>query len=141
VNALAVAPPALLLVVGFIICFFGYRLLRFALVLAGFGAGLALGFAVARLIPGTSQVVALVIGIVCGVLGAVISTLLYKVGVFILGAVAGVLVAGIIRDQLAPTVAGLRSCRSRLRHPDAPPRTATDLSLDRVCRSVGHCRR
>ncbi len=95
-NALAVAPPALLLIAGFIVCFFGYRLLRFALVLAGFGAGLALGFAVARLIPGTNQVVALVIGIVCGVLGAVISTLLYKVGVFILGAVAGVLVAGII---------------------------------------------
>lgn len=95
-SALAVAPPALLLIAGFIVCFFGYRLLRFALVLAGFGAGLALGFAVARLIPGTSQVVALVIGIVCGVLGAVISTLLYKVGVFILGAVAGVLIAGII---------------------------------------------
>ena len=95
-NALAVAPPALLLVAGLIVCFFGYRLLHFTLILAGFGAGLALGFAVTRLIPGTSQVLALVIGIVCGVLGAVISTLLYKVGVFILGAAAGVLVAGII---------------------------------------------
>jgi hypothetical protein len=95
-NVLTTISPVLLLVAGFIICFFGYRLLRFTLALAGFGAGLVLGLTIARLIPGTNQVFALVVGIVCGVLGAVVATLLYKVGVFLLGAVAGVLVASII---------------------------------------------
>jgi len=114
VNALAVAPPALLLVAGLIVCFFGYRLLHFTLILAGFGAGLALGFAVTRLIPGTSQVLALVIGIVCGVLGAVISTLLYKVGVFILGAPAFWLPA-----SSCPRPAGTGRCWSSRLPPSA----------------------
>jgi hypothetical protein len=55
-----------------------------------------LGLTVARLIPGTSQILALVVGIVCGILGAVVAALLYKVGVFLLGAVVGLLVASII---------------------------------------------
>ncbi len=85
-----------MLVVGFVLCFFGYRLLRFTLALAGFAVGLALGLAVAGLIHGASQVFTIIIGVVCGILGAVVSTLLYKVGVFLLGAGTGVLLAGII---------------------------------------------
>ena len=95
-NVLTTISPVLLLVAGFVICFFGYRLLRFTLGLAGFAVGLALGLAVAGLVHGASQVFTIVIGIVCGILGAVIATLLYKVGVFLLGAGAGVLVASII---------------------------------------------
>jgi hypothetical protein len=95
-NLPGVASPVLILVLGFILCFFGYRLLRFTLALAGFGAGLVFGLTVVRLIPGASQVLALVVGIVCGILGAVVATLLYKVGVFLLGAVVGLLVASII---------------------------------------------
>ena len=95
-NVLATIPPALPLLAGFIVCFFGYRLVRFTLALAGFAVGLALGLAVAGLIHGVSQVFTIVIGIVCGILGALVATLLYKVGVFLLGAGAGVLVATIV---------------------------------------------
>lgn len=95
-NALSTASPVLLLVAGFVVCFFGYRLLRFTLGLAGFCVGLALGLAGAGLIPGISQVLTIIIGIVGGILGAVLATVLYKFGVFMLGAGAGILVAGVI---------------------------------------------
>jgi hypothetical protein len=95
-NVVTTVSPVLMLIAGFILCFFGYRLLRFTLALAGFAVGLALGLAVAGLIHGVGQVFTIVVGVVCGILGALISTLLYKVGVFMLGAGAGVLVAGII---------------------------------------------
>jgi hypothetical protein len=95
-NVLSTVSPVLLLIAGFVVCFFGYRLLRFTLGLAGFCVGLALGLAVAGLIPGISQVFAIIIGIVCGILGAVLATVLYKFGVFMLGAGAGALIAGVI---------------------------------------------
>jgi hypothetical protein len=93
---LSTASPILLLIAGFVVCFFGYRLLRFTLGLAGFAVGLALGFAVAGLITGISQVFTTVLAVVCGIIGAVLATVLYKVGVFLLGAGAGVLLASII---------------------------------------------
>jgi hypothetical protein len=95
-NLLSTISPVLLLIAGFVVCFFGYRLLRFTLGLAGFCVGLALGLAVAGLITGISQVLTLVIGIICGILGAVLASLLYKFGVFLLGAGAGALIAGVI---------------------------------------------
>jgi hypothetical protein len=95
-NLFTTASPILLLVAGFVVCFFGYRLLRFTLGLAGFCVGLALGLSVAGLIPDISQVFTIIIGIVGGMLGAVIAALLYKVGVFLLGAGTGALVASII---------------------------------------------
>jgi hypothetical protein len=95
-SFLSTVPPVLLLVAGLVVCFFGYRLLRFTLGLAGFCVGLALGLAVAGLIPDISQVLTIIIGIGGGILGAVLATVLYKFGVFLLGASAGVLVAGII---------------------------------------------
>ena len=95
-NALSAVSPVLLLIAGFFVCFFGHRLLRFTLGLAGFAVGLALGLAVAGLITGINQVVTVIIGVVCGILGAALAALLYKVGVFMLGAGAGALVAGIV---------------------------------------------
>ena len=95
-SLLSTVSPVLLLIAGFVVCFLGYRLLRFTLGLAGFCVGIALGLAVAGLIPGISQVFTIIIGIVCGVLGAILATVLYKFGVFLLGAGAGILVAGVI---------------------------------------------
>ncbi len=95
-NFLVTLSPIALLVAGFIICFFGYRLLRLTLGLAGFGVGLALGLAVAGLVPNASQLLTIVAGVVCGILGALAATLLYKFGVFMLGAAAGALAAGIL---------------------------------------------
>ena len=95
-NVLWTVSPVLLLIAGFIFCFFGYRLLRLTLGLAGFGVGLALGLLIAGLIPGTSQVLTIILGIVFGILGAILATALYKFGVFLLGAGAGALIAGVV---------------------------------------------
>jgi len=95
-NVLWTVSPVLLLIAGFIICFFGYRLLRLTLGLAGFGVGLALGLLIAGLIPGASQVLTIILAIVFGILGAILATALFKFGVFLLGAGVGVLVASII---------------------------------------------
>ncbi len=95
-NVLSTVSPVLLLIAGSVVCFFGYRLLRFTLGLAGFCVGIALGLAVAGLIPGISQVFTIIIGIACGILGAVLATVLYKFGVFLLGAGAGALIAGVV---------------------------------------------
>jgi hypothetical protein len=96
-NLLTTVSPAFMLVAGFVVCFFGYRLLRLTLGLAGFGVGLALGlFLAAMLAPSASQILTIVIGIVCGILGALAATLLYKLGVFLLGAAAGALAAGVL---------------------------------------------
>jgi hypothetical protein len=92
----SVASPVVLLIAGLVVCFLGYRLLRFTLGLAGFCVGLALGLAVAGIIAGASHVFTIILGIVCGIVGAVLATVLYKVGVFLLGAGVGALVASII---------------------------------------------
>jgi hypothetical protein len=57
-----------------------------------------------------SQVLTIVIGIVVGILGAILATALYKFGVFLLGAGVGVLVASIIVTATAwhyPMIAGV----------------------------------
>ena len=95
-NWLSTLSPFALLIAGFLVCFFGYRLLRLTLALTGFGVGLALGLAVAGLVPNASQVLTIVVGVVCGILGALAAALLYRLGVFLLGAAAGLLAAGIV---------------------------------------------
>jgi hypothetical protein len=95
-NVLWWVSPFVLLIAGFIICFFGYRLLRLTLGLAGFGVGFALGLLIAGLFPGSSQVLTIILAVVFGVLGAILATALFKFGVFLLGAGVGVLVASII---------------------------------------------
>jgi len=93
---LQTVPPLALVVAGFIVCFFGYRLLRLTLGIAGFGVGLALGLTIVGFVPHASQVLTIVVAIVCGILGALAATLLYKLGAFLLGAGAGTLVAGVV---------------------------------------------
>jgi len=95
-NVLSTVSPVLLLAAGFVVCFFGYRLLRLTLGLAGFGVGLALGLLIAGLIAGVSQVLTIVLAIAFGILGAILATALYKFGVFLLGAGAGALIAGVV---------------------------------------------
>ena len=103
--------------------------------LAGFAVGLALGLAIARLIPGTSHVFTVVIGIVCGILGAVLATLLYKFGVFLLGAGAGALCRRYRhRDRLALPDARPSARRHRWRHSDPTPRTAAGFYPVGLCR-------
>ncbi|UCG43497.1 MAG: DUF4203 domain-containing protein [candidate division WOR-3 bacterium] len=88
------------ILVGGIVCFFGYRVLRAALGIAGFIVGAVLAASGVALIPSSTQVWVLVAALVGGIVGAVLAALLYKVGVFLLGAAAGALVAGLVVTAL-----------------------------------------
>lgn len=88
-NAAAVLAIAL----GGLICFFGYRLLRVTLGVAGFLLGAGLGWFFASAISGIAPLVVIIIALAAGALGAVLAALIYKLGVFLLGAGAGALIA------------------------------------------------
>ncbi len=97
----------LAIALGILICFFGYRVLRVTLAIAGFGVGALLGGGVVGMIPGTTQIVVLIAAGVFGVLGAIFSAVLYKVGVFLLGAGGGALVAGLVVTAIGGTATTL----------------------------------
>jgi hypothetical protein len=97
----ATAGAVLAILLGGLICFFGYRLLRVTLGILGFGVGAALGAVIATNIGGVTQVFVLIIAAACGLLGAVLAAVLYKVGVFMLGAGAGALIASLFAGGLA----------------------------------------
>lgn len=83
------------LILGLVVTFFGYRLLRFTLVVLGFGLGLYLGWLVGMRL-GAVRWLVMVIGIGLGIVGALVSVWLFKVSVFLLGAVAGALIVLVI---------------------------------------------
>lgn len=92
-----VLPGILVALVGILVCFFGYRLLRLTLIITGFALGGYLGFFIASRFTGPGWLTVLsVIGL--GVLGAVLTGFLFKLGVFVLGAVA----AGLLVLVFAP---------------------------------------
>ena len=79
--------------VGILICFLGYRLLKFTLAVVGLIAGAAGGWAVGlSLAPGNNGI-ALVCAIIGGVICAVLCIWLFFLGIFLLGASAGAIVA------------------------------------------------
>lgn len=103
----ATAGAVLAILLGGLICFFGYRLLRVTLAVLGFGVGAALGALVASSIAGVAQVFVLIIAVACGLLGAILAAVLYKFGVFLLGAGAGALIASLFTAGLAGTAGTL----------------------------------
>ena len=98
-----VAAAALAIVLGTLICFFGYRLLRVTLAVAGFLLGAGLGWFFASAIVGIVPVVVIIITLVTGILGAVLAAVVFKLGVFLLGAGAGALLAGFFLAGLTGT--------------------------------------
>lgn len=81
---------------GLLNCFFGYRIFRVLLGVYGFVLGALVGAVVAGSVS-AGQVWVLAIGaIVGGIVGAALMVLLYFVGVFAVGAVAGMLLANAI---------------------------------------------
>ena len=92
---------ALSIVFGVLFCFYGYRM--FDVILA------VLGFTVFGILVGTlvfqvtgHKVVAVTAGVVGGILGAFFLILLYFIGVFLLGAVFGILLAALISGGTVP---------------------------------------
>jgi len=81
---------------GILACFWGYRTVKVILGIIGFAAGFVGGWtAAASLAPG-HDLIALVSALIGGVIGGVLCVWLYFLGVFLLGAGAGVVVAGAV---------------------------------------------
>lgn len=78
-----------LLVFGILNCVLGYRLLRFWLLLFGFGIGAALGGAGAYMADVADKTMYLIVMLIVGILLAVVAFYIYKVGIFLLGAGLG----------------------------------------------------
>src|ERR1039457_2690959 len=79
--------------VGILICFWGYRLLKLTLGVTGFIAGATGGWAVGLSLAPGSNGIALVCALIGGVIGTVLCIWLFFLGVFLLGASAGAIVA------------------------------------------------
>jgi hypothetical protein len=96
-NELAVHLSApLAAVVGSLICFAGYRLVKLTLALMGFIAGAAGGWAVGLALAPNNTTIALVCALIAGVIVAILCVWLFFFGVFVLGACAGAVVAAAV---------------------------------------------
>lgn len=78
-------------VAGIFVCLFGYRLLRVTTAIAGIAAGSAVGMALATELLHCSVSVKIALTAAAGLTGLLLALLLFRVGLFILGAGAGVL--------------------------------------------------
>jgi len=97
-------------VLGLVVCFFGYRLFRIVQAIFGFVLGAVLGGLVAsQFAPGDTTVV-LVVALVCGLIGAALVVAVYKLGVFLVGAVAGAVLAGMIGANLSSDLRLIAMC-------------------------------
>lgn len=79
----------ILLVFGVINCLLGYRLLRFWMMLGGFFLGAGAGFAGAYTMGLSDKMQYLMVMVIAGILLAVVAFLIYRVGIFVLGAAIG----------------------------------------------------
>src|SRR6476660_8706123 len=96
-NQLAVNLSApLAAVVGLLICFAGYRLVKLTLALIGFIAGAAGGWSVGLALAPNNPTIALVCALIAGAILAILCVWLFFFGVFILGASAGAVVAAAV---------------------------------------------
>lgn len=93
-NMEQISTPAMValgavLIFGILNCVLGYRLLRFWMMLGGFFVGAALGFFGAYTMEVQERVIYAGAMAAAGILFAVIAFLIYKAGVFMLGAGIG----------------------------------------------------
>ncbi len=83
----------LVIAVGLLTCFLGYRLLKLTLGLMGLVAGASAGWALGMSLEPGNNGIALVCAVIGAAIGAVLYLWLFYVGVFLLGASAGAIVA------------------------------------------------
>lgn len=91
--AAVMAVFAVALVFGVMNCVLGYRLLRFWVMLFGFAAGALTGLFVAQSMGVTDKMVYLGVMVGAGAIVGLISFMVYKVGIFILGAGLGMTIS------------------------------------------------
>lgn len=87
------------MVAGILTCFWGYRILKFSLAIIGFIAAAYAGWEIGFLLPHASTGLALICALIGGVVGAVLCLWLYYLGVFLLGATAGGVLAAALFNQ------------------------------------------
>lgn len=73
----------IMIAVSLLLCFLGYRITKLAVAIVGFSAGLSFGSFIGSKI-GAGQAVTLILMLVIGIALALISFLLYKVGIFLM---------------------------------------------------------
>jgi len=83
----------LIAIIGALYCFVGYRLFKVVLAVSGFVLAGGLAAMVASVGFPDSPVVPTVVGVLCGLVGAGALMFLYRLGVFVVGAVFGGLLA------------------------------------------------
>ena len=98
VNAL------LVFIAGLLICFWGYRILKMSLGIIGFIGGAFGGWELGLAWANNSVGIALGCALVAGIIGMVLCLLFYFLGVFLLGAAAGAVVAAACSNGIAHPV-------------------------------------
>jgi hypothetical protein len=91
----------LALVAGLLTCFWGYRILKITLGITGFIVGMAAGSSFGLSVAPGNDAVALICGLVAGVIGAALCVWLFFLGVFLLGASTGAIVGAAICSAAA----------------------------------------
>ncbi len=99
-NSTAILAAMLSIAFGLLNCFFGYRLFKVLLGIYGFVLGAAGGFALAGSVTAGQTLWLLAGMVVGGLVGAAGMVLLYLLGVFVVGAVAGALLASLLGAAL-----------------------------------------
>jgi len=95
------ASGSLVLLFGLVNCFWGYRIFRVLIGFWGCLAGLYGGLSVSQYYLGFTGLGKWIIAAMSGVLGIVLVSVLYYVGVFLIGAVLGYVVMDLIALRLA----------------------------------------
>ena len=91
----------LVIVAGLLTCFWGYRILKVSLAMIGFIAGAFGAWQLGLSLANSSTGIALGCALVGGVVGAVLCLWLYFVGIFLVGAAAGMVVAAAFSNGIA----------------------------------------
>ena len=98
---------AAVVLLGVLICFFGYRMFRFVLAIVGFiiGASFVAGFGF-TLTDGKEIVVILIAAVAGGLIVGALFLFLYSAGVFLIGAIFGILlfsgIIGFVNSNTSP---------------------------------------
>ena len=85
---------------GAAICFFGYRIFRIVIAIIGFLVGAAVAGTLGLAWFHGETLPMIVVALVGGFVGAALATLLYFVGVFLLGAAGGALIGTLLSAQI-----------------------------------------
>lgn len=92
-----VVSAIILLLLGIVECFWGYRFFRIVLAIAGFFVGAGIGIVLAG---NAEQSIVILAAIVGGIIGAVLFYFLYFVGPFLAGIGLGITLGGILASDL-----------------------------------------